>query len=217
GRVNASAATIANKVSATQVYASTVTVSGANITGVNGNTAIIASVSGAVTSGHTAVWDASGNLTDGGSSGVILQQVRTETGAVSTGSTTIPLDDSIPQSSEGDQYMTLAITPISATSKLVIDVVGFFASSANDDIVMALFQDSTANALAAGTQVLTSVNLNVNIKFSHTMTSGTTSATTFKVRAGLGSAGTLTFNGKSGARLFGGVMASSIIITEYAS
>jgi hypothetical protein len=46
------------------------------------------------------------------------------------------------------------------------------------------------------------------------MTSGTTSATTFKVRAGANAAGTTTFNGTAGARLFGGVMASSMVIRE---
>jgi hypothetical protein len=48
------------------------------------------------------------------------------------------------------------------------------------------------------------------------MTSGTVSATTFKVRAGIrsGGSGTVTFNGTSGSRLFGGTIASSITVTE---
>jgi hypothetical protein len=50
----------------------------------------------------------------------------------------------------------------------------------------------------------------------HYMTAGTTSATTFKVRGGV-NAGTLTFNGEVGARLFGGVCASSITVTEIAA
>ena len=40
-----------------------------------------------------------------------------------------------------------------------------------------------------------------------------TSATQFQVRAGVAS-GTLTVNGESGARLFGGVLYSSITVTE---
>jgi hypothetical protein len=46
------------------------------------------------------------------------------------------------------------------------------------------------------------------------MTTGTTLETTFKVRAGNSEAGTTTFNGVSGARLYGGVIVSSITITE---
>jgi hypothetical protein len=46
------------------------------------------------------------------------------------------------------------------------------------------------------------------------MAAGTTSATTFRVRAGMGGAGTLTVNGQGGVRRFGGVAASSITIRE---
>lgn len=149
--------------------------------------------------------------------GTVLQQVRTQTGAVASGSTAIPVDDTIPQSTEGDQYMTLAITPKSATSKLVIQVVFNGAVSTGGSIILALFQDSTANALAVGTSVQEPVNsAPMQAVLTHTMTSGTTSATTFKVRAAPG-AGTLTFNGASGSRLFGGVYISSILITEYAA
>jgi hypothetical protein len=48
------------------------------------------------------------------------------------------------------------------------------------------------------------------------MTAGTTSETTFRVRAGPSNTTyTLTFNGYNSARYFGGVMASSITITEF--
>jgi hypothetical protein len=48
----------------------------------------------------------------------------------------------------------------------------------------------------------------------HKMTAGTTSATTLKLRIGPQGAATITFNGTAGSQLFGGVMASSITITE---
>mgnify|MGYP006266570115 CR=1 FL=1 len=149
------------------------------------------------------------------SSGKSLQFVSTETGAVATGTTTVPADDTIPQSTEGDQYMTLSITPKSATSTLIIRVTfNWSLSTLGNSAIVSLFQDSTANALAsvAHTQyVAGAVNVTT---FPHIMTSGTTSATTFKVRAGPVSAGTLTFNGQAGGRFFGGVYASSITIEE---
>ena len=151
--------------------------------------------------------------------GEILQVVNTQTGAVATGTTTIPVDDTIPQNTEGDQYMSLAITPKSSTSKLKIDVV-FYGQSAAGEIrhTVALFQDTTADALAAmsGTSISGTGSTGA-VTFSHYMTSGTTSSTTFKIRAGLASAGTLTFNGSGGARIYGGVLASSITITEIAA
>jgi hypothetical protein len=146
----------------------------------------------------------------------ILQQVFLETGAVATGTTIIPGDDTIPQITEGDQYMTLAITPRSATSRLVIQVVFIGShSSGSTAFTAALFQDTTANALAAARVDQSGAAFMNTIAFTHAMVSGTTSSTTFRIRAGSQAAGTTTFNGSGGLRIYGGAMASSIIITEY--
>lgn len=151
-----------------------------------------------------------------GRPGIPIQIVNTQTGAVATGTTTLPFDDTIPQNTEGDQYMTLAVTPKRTTSILEIRVVAFATNSAGGGrLGVALFQDATANALAAGfggTNVIGPLPL----VLTHRMTSGTTSATTFKVRIGNSSAGTTTFNGDASARIYGGVLASSITITEIA-
>lgn len=150
-----------------------------------------------------------------GGSGKLAQVVNTQTGAVATGTTAIPHDDTIPQNTEGDQYMSLAITPTSATNKLKIDVVLFAgATNASQWMTAALFQDTTANALAAGMVFDATATAGLCIVFTHYMTAGTTSATTFKVRAGRDGAGTTTFNGQSGGRMLGGVLASSITISE---
>ena len=148
--------------------------------------------------------------------GQVLQVVNYQTGALASGTTTMPTDDTIPQNTEGTEFMTLAITPRSATSKLRIDVVLFASPSATEWVNVALFQDSTANALAATELFFTNINAAGPICFTHYMTSGTTSSTTFKVRAGMGSGGTTSFNGTSPGptRRFGGVNASSITITE---
>lgn len=149
--------------------------------------------------------------------GAVLQVVNTQTGAMSTGSTTIPNDDTIPQNTEGVEVMTLAITPKSATSKLKIEVVVNCAVATTGNVIAALFQDGTANALAAVCEYTATSNGNMRLVFTHYMTAGTTSSTTFKVRVGCNNAGTLTFNGAQGVRQFGGVMASSITISEIAA
>lgn len=144
----------------------------------------------------------------------VIQVVNYQTGAVATGSTVIPGDDTIPQNTEGDEYMTLAITPNNSANKLKIDVVFNCSDSAAANIFVALFQDSTANAIAVAQSTINSNSHQECVSFSHYMTAGTTSSTTFKVRAG-GTSGTMTFNGLSGSRNMGGVLASSITITEY--
>ena len=161
---------------------------------------------------------ATGNIITNKTAGTIIQVVNTQTGAVATGTTTMPQDDTIPQNTEGDQYMTLAITPTNSSNKLKIDVVWHGSSGASSGIMVAgLFQDTTANALAAGSGGShDAANDMQHIVFSHFMTAGTTSETTFKVRVGFSSAGTTTFNGVSSSRRLGGVFASSITITEIA-
>lgn len=193
-----------------------VTGSGVNFNGSTSGTILLTQP--AVAGSNTITLPAeTGTLRSTVSSGTVLQIVNYQTGAVATGTTTIPYDDTIPQNTEGNEYMSLAITPKSATSKLVIQVVfnGTISTVAGANLCLALFQDSTANALAAAQIVSISAQGNINGSFIHSMTSGTTSSTTFKVRAG-GSAvaGTTTFNGQGGSRLYGGVLASSITITE---
>lgn len=144
----------------------------------------------------------------------VVQVVNTQTGAVATGSTVVPIDDTIPQNTEGDQYMTLAVTPTSSSNLLQIDVVFNASPAATQWVVASLYQDSTANALATVADFQNQGGGLVNLKLSYRMTAGTTSATTFKVRGGPGASTTLTFNGGASARLFGGVISSSITITE---
>lgn len=152
------------------------------------------------------------------SGGLVIQSVSSTSSAVATGSTTIPYDDTIPQNTEGDQYFSLAITPTNSSNILEIMVVmNLYNSSASaGSMCVALFQDSTANALACRAS-----NISQNVSTSHsvislyyTMTAGTTSSTTFKVRAGHSQAGTTTLNGNGGNRKYGGVLYSGIWIRE---
>jgi len=147
--------------------------------------------------------------------GAVVQVVNYQTGAVATGTTTIPYDDTIPQNNEGDEYLTLAITPKSSSNLLKIDVRLHMWNSAGgtNGGLVALFQDTTANALAAIVHSIPS-GLIVFYNFTHWMTAGTTSATTFKVRGGFTAAGTTTVNGDTGNSMLGGVIPSGITITE---
>lgn len=151
------------------------------------------------------------------SSGVCVQMVSSLVSAVATGTTTMPFDDTIPQSNEGDQYMSVTITPKSATNQLVILVnCGIVSHSASGVFYSgALFQDATANALAANGTFGSIANALVPLNVNHEMVAGTTAATTFKVRVGGNAAGTTTFNGTGAARRYGGITISSIIVLEF--
>lgn len=144
----------------------------------------------------------------------IVQVVNVQTGAYASGTTAIPNDDSIPAITEGDEYMTLAITPKDTNNLLKVDVVVSLSASGAAMMIVALFQDAATNALAASMGAIGSADYPCQIKFTHWMTAGTISATTFRIRAGHASGSTTYFNGAGGSRKMGGVMASSITITE---
>jgi hypothetical protein len=146
--------------------------------------------------------------------GSTVQVVRYPTGEVQSAASVIPLDDSIPQSGEGTEIFSKAISPSSAINKLLIQVLAHVALSESNYLMIALFQDATANALATAEYVTFGSNGSAPLVISHYMTAGTISATTFKVRCGTNGGGTWTLNGTSGARKFGGTFISSITIME---
>jgi len=144
-----------------------------------------------------------------------LQVVNYQTAALMTGTTTIPLDDTIPQNTEGTEFMTLAITPKSATSNLRFSIVMYLTPNGGiNNLIGALFQDSTVNALTTAQVYGATANGSTPLVLNYSMTSGTTSSTTFKVRGGMQSATTITLNGMGSARYYGGTWFSSITITE---
>ena len=174
------------------------------------------SIASVGTAGQVLTSNGASNLPTFQTGGAVIQMVSTQSGAVATGTTVIPQDDTIPQNTEGDEYMTRAITPLSASNNLKITVTWCGASSnAQTSFVVALFQDSTANALAVVAGPITTDNYTNTFSFTHIMAAGTTSSTTFKVRAGGAGAATTTFNGSAGARRYGGVAASSIVVEEF--
>jgi hypothetical protein len=147
---------------------------------------------------------------------VLLQRVNTSTSSLVTCSTTIPADDTIPQNTEGTEVLTLAITPSTTTTTLVIDYSSptIQTDAGSQNITVALFQDSTANALMAQSCLVGS-NRSTTAELRYIMTSGTTSSTTFKIRIG-SSAGTAYVNGgAAGTRRDGGVSSANLMISEY--
>lgn len=134
--------------------------------------------------------------------------------------TVIPLDDTIPQISEGSEVFTVTLTPTSATNKLVflVDLTWMMNISAASAACVALFQDSTVNAIAAKVLGYASAALYGESVMVFSMAAGTTSETTFKVRAGLSSnpgSHHLYINGNNSiSPFFGGKCISSITVLE---
>lgn len=140
--------------------------------------------------------------------GTVIQTAQNQTGAVATGSTAFPMDDTIPQSTEGDQYMSQAIVPSSASNILDIHVRGVISGSIASTMASALFQDAAADALAASNTTTSAAGGHeTSSTIRHRMLAGLSVSTTFKWRASANGA-TTTFNGSAGGRIFGGAMNS---------
>ena len=90
----------------------------------------------------------------------------------------------------------------------------FGGNNAIGDFAGALFIDSTVNAVAA-CMTYVEANENIMLVLTYTQVAGGTSAIDFKFRAGNSAAGTTSFNGRAGVRLYGAITKSSMTITEY--
>ena len=136
------------------------------------------------------------------------------TSTLTSTTTVVPFDNTIPQSTEGGLGLTAsAYTPISATSKLCIWYSATLGhSSSSQDGVLCLFKDSDTGALDT-TPARIGNDGPVTVNGYYEMTSGTTSAITFKLRFG-SSTGTTYFNSLSGSALYGGTSTAFIKIIE---
>ena len=149
--------------------------------------------------------------------GKVVQVVSTTTGAYASTAATIPFDDTVPLITEGDEFITLAITPKSATNRLKVDVVFNGSNSGGSDSeTIALFNtdyDVGNEAVATAVYYESIANHLTPIGFSYMTATAPIVATTFRVRGGT-TGNTLYFNGTNAGREMGGSLASSITITE---
>ena len=147
-------------------------------------------------------------------SGRMIQSATTTLSTFASGTTLIPVDDTIPQNTEGDEYLSVSITPTNAASRLEISVILNISSSVISNLIAALFKDSVASALAATMENADTAGSVRVLTLLHTLTAGTTSPITFKVRAGGQIAGTTRINGGGSGRFFGSVFNSFITVKE---
>lgn len=148
-------------------------------------------------------------------SGVVGIKVATYS-AFASGTVTTPVDDTIPQITEGNQFMTIQYTPKNTSNRLLIEVDALLAHSAGvQDIVVALHQDALADAIAAGSYVQGGTTYKHKATLAADIQVPSTNQITFSFRAGSNVAGTLCMNGHPTTRLFGATSKSIIKVTEY--
>lgn len=146
--------------------------------------------------------------------GTIVQVVNTPFSAYKLITGNIPEDDTKPEKTEGEEIMTRAISPKSATNLLRIQAIVHMSINGAALAVIALFQDSDTEAIAVSPNTETTGNVVPTVFYiDYWMTAGTTSSTTFKIRGGHDTAN-CGVNGGQSARLYGGAIVSSLTVSE---
>lgn len=147
--------------------------------------------------------------------GLIQVQEVIFAGSTGIGAPFFVLNNTIPTTAQGQQVLTLAITPLVATSKIIVDVEIPFYKNGCLAGCAALYINAGTIAVAAVADSPVAVGLgNLRIRYTHTVTS--LSPITFTVFAGA-DAGSMQVNSYASALLWNGVNTSRMTLTEYAN
>lgn len=147
--------------------------------------------------------------------GVVLQVVTGNIAAVNT-TAVIPLDNTIPTSTEGVQLWTTSFTPLSATSRIIVRyTVSTGASANNISVATGVFSGTTNRGMAVtrcATSTTTAGSL-YSLSNSVVWAPGSTATITISARGGPMATSTCYFNSHPTA-LFGGTLVTQFVIFE---
>jgi hypothetical protein len=146
---------------------------------------------------------------------MVLSEQEATTSSVLTTTVLIPHDDTIPQITEGRELLTNTFPTFFASSTIEVTLsVPVFACSVAGTMTFALF-NGAANAFAAGAFYIPVANGAGSITLTGRFPSpGDGSSAVVSARFGANVAGTTTVNGAAGARRYGGVAVSRLLVKE---
>lgn len=140
---------------------------------------------------------------------VIQSQLEEDSANIVVSSTTMPLDDTVPQVTEGAEIASFTFTPKRDDSRIRItyNCNARLTSGSSLNAVLALFTSNTVNAIDACPQTFSSLHYN-SFTGSAEISPGSTSTLTISMRAGVDTGGITINNG------FGASNKLSILVEE---
>lgn len=139
------------------------------------------------------------------------QHVRTD---YSSQAGQVPLDDTIPQITEGNEYLTVInFVPQVVGSRIRLSAIFCFTVSAVTTCIGSLFRAGTANALASAIVGPSNIDYEQQMILGYELFVADLNPITFSFRAGPAAPGTCRMNGR-GARLLGGAYTSFLRVEE---
>lgn len=148
--------------------------------------------------------------------GKIVQHTFFEDSEVATGTGTVPEDDTTPQITEGTQFMSITHTPLNAANFIYIFANLYLNQDNNFQIATSIHRVGVSNALYTMAPQNSAANFEAPLHLRHRELAGVITPITYTVRCGAFSGTpTITFNGRAGARLYGPVPKSNMMIWEF--
>lgn len=160
------------------------------------------------------IWAVAPGASSGYATGV-RQIVTAAAPTVSTTTTSMPQASTAPTSTQGAQFASATITPQSSSSSILIIASIQGSINAVATATAAIFRDAQTSAICAGSMACLTASTSLSFMFWGIVSSGSTAASTFKLRAGPGGAQTLTVNGAGGGQLLGTASSTGIVLVEF--
>lgn len=148
----------------------------------------------------------------------VLQTVRGETSANTAIPNASAIDEgSVPGAGDGVEVLSQVVTPLSATSKLLVEVevrVGISSNNSNG-VIVTVFRDGNTAPEMVGYEF---INTAGSVKVSRMLVTGSMTATTLKVRCGASTSfnHNMTLNQSKSGNSLGGSLVTSITVQEVA-
>jgi hypothetical protein len=132
--------------------------------------------------------------------------------------TAIPIDNTVPQNTEGTQIISVSFTPKTVTNRIRLRFQGEFGANATPcSVVAAVFSSASAGALRSVLITSPTADYATPIALEYEYVPGVTTALTFSVRVGPTTGFTMRMNGTTAGGFMGGTMGATLVIEEIAA
>lgn len=125
----------------------------------------------------------------------------------------IPLDNTIPQNTEGSEIIDIDVTPLFDTTDIVLEFNGMACATTDGVFIISIFMDNEVNAIASTATFLASQELK-EVRIKAIVPSTDLALRNYSIRVGMGAANTFRLNGDITSGLFGGTNKSTLVVTE---
>lgn len=133
--------------------------------------------------------------------------------SISSAVSAVPGDNTIPQITEGKEYLTWTGTPLNASSALLVEFKAFVAGSTASTVTVFLCQDAIANGLHAEATINHAATYSYQMHLKHYISSAGSGSRTYRIRFGT-NAGTAYMLRRSDTDLYSTAKQATLTVTE---